>query len=326
MKNLKRLMISIAAALFLAGLTYFLAQAKAGPGSSVSAEPPQLQTQVDCYMCHPTFSTALSNGAHGHSMSDTKFSEMWTDQGKPGACLVCHSTGYDPATGTSKKDSVSCEACHNPIPAQHSFEPAKNPVPVDRSNELCARCHSDTRFGLQEWETSTHYQLDMTCSVCHDSHSAALKTVKGTETDGPSALCINCHSEVSMNFPYSTHNEAGVSCVDCHLRHFESADKDVHTMPDHSFTASLDTCTSCHSDQMHANNVQASLVTTEVAPAAGNIAAATPLPALVSSPAPVGPFGFSVLAGLLGLAGGMVLQPWLEKTYNSLNGKKGARK
>ncbi len=121
MKNLKRFLISIAAALFLAGLTYFLAQAKAGPSSPVTMEQPQLQTQVDCYMCHPTFSTAWSNGAHGHSMSDTKFVEMWTDQGKPGACLVCHSTGYDPATGISKK---------TPFPAKPAITPSRRSIPL----------------------------------------------------------------------------------------------------------------------------------------------------------------------------------------------------
>ncbi len=52
-------------------------------------------------LCVPSkFSDALTAGTHGHSMTDTKFTEMWTDQGKPGACLVCHATGYDPATGS----------------------------------------------------------------------------------------------------------------------------------------------------------------------------------------------------------------------------------
>ena len=32
-------------------------------------------------------------------------------------------------------------------------------------------------------------------------------------------------------------------------------------------------------------------------------------------PDPVSPIGFSALAGLLGLAGGMVLAPWLERWY-----------
>ncbi len=103
-----------------------------------------------------------------------------------------------------------------------------------------------------EWQTSAHYQVGMTCTVCHDPHTAALKTVAGMEDKGPSGLCLNCHNEVAMNFPYSMHSKAGLSCVDCHLLHPESTTtQDVHAMPDHSFTASLATCTTCHSDQMH---------------------------------------------------------------------------
>jgi hypothetical protein len=34
-----------------------------------------------------------------------------------------------------------------------------------------------------------------------------------------------------------------------------------------------------------------------------------------AEPEPVSPIGFSALAALLGLAGGMVLAPWLERWY-----------
>ncbi len=165
----------------------------------------------------------------------------------------------------------------------------------------------------------------MTCTVCHDSHSASLKTVKGMEESGPSGLCINCHSEVAMNFPYSTHNQAGVSCVDCHLRHFEQQeDMDVHAMPDHSFDASLTTCTTCHAMQMHEKKADAGQPSADLAPTMQPTAVTGVN--LAGTPAPVGPLGFSILAGLLGLAGGMVLQPWLEKMYRSMNEPKGGRK
>ena len=39
-------------------------------------------------------------------------------------------------------------------PADHP----KSPMPVDTSPDLCGRCHSDTRFGWQDWKVSTHYQ------------------------------------------------------------------------------------------------------------------------------------------------------------------------
>lgn len=339
MKFIKRTSIAIIFALFVTAATYMIARAGTETGGAApqsqptalpqptmpieTSVPKTSQQQVACSVCHSKFTDAVQSGSHGHAISDPLFTQMWTDQGKPGACLVCHVTGYDPATGTWQEDGVSCEACHGPVPAAHSSDPVANPVPVDRTSDLCGRCHSGDRFNIADWQSSTHFQRGMTCTVCHDPHSATLKTVQGQEDKGPSALCINCHSEVSMAFPYSKHNQAGVSCVDCHLRHFETGTTDVHAIPDHSFTASIATCSACHADQMHAQPTAAT---------AAQAAVITPQPVSLSTageatsnPSPVSPLGFAGLAGLFGLAGGMVLQPWLEKAYRNIN-KKGNKK
>jgi predicted CXXCH cytochrome family protein len=318
MKYLKRFSIACAFALLVAGVTYMLAQAKTG-----TAAPAQQGQKVECLTCHSKFNDALQAGAHGRAISDPKFSQMWTDQGKPGACLVCHVTGYDPGTGTWQEDGVACEACHGPVPAEHTTNPTANPVAVDRSSNLCGRCHSGSFFDVQEWQSSTHFQRAMTCTVCHDPHSATLKAVAGMEDKGPSGLCLNCHREVSMDFPYSKHNQAGVSCVDCHLRHFEQqGNQDVHAMPDHSFNASLTTCNTCHADQMHAQPGD----TPSATPTVAILGAETPAPGEVAQkPAPISPVGFAGMAGLLGLAGGMVLSPWLDKAYHQIN-KRGREK
>ena len=73
------------------------------------------------------------NGAHGQAGSDPIFVEEWTKQGKPGACLVCHTTGYDPATATYKADGVTCEACHGAATGRspqkpHARRPHHGPV------------------------------------------------------------------------------------------------------------------------------------------------------------------------------------------------------
>jgi predicted CXXCH cytochrome family protein len=312
MKLLKRFSIAILFALLVTAATYMIAKAR------TETSGPAPQQQIACSKCHSKFNDAWQSGKHGHAISDPLFNQMWTDLGKPGACLVCHVTGYDPAQGTWKVDGVSCEACHGPVPAAHSADPVANPVPVDRTSDLCGRCHSGDRFNVASWQTSTHFQRGMTCTVCHDPHSATLKTVPGQEATGPSALCINCHKEVAMNFPYSKHNEVGVSCVDCHLRHFETGSTDVHAIPDHSFTASITTCTACHADQMHAQSTAAT--STQTTPT--DQLESTPTPGEVASnPSPVSPLGFAGFAGLIGLAGGMVLQPWLEKSYRKMNKK-----
>jgi predicted CXXCH cytochrome family protein len=311
----ERLLIAIMFALLAAGVTLVIVQAQDG-----GPVPPAQQTPA-CVTCHSQFATEWQSGPHGQAVSDPIFLDEWTKQGKPGACLVCHVTDYDPATGTWKQDGVACEACHGPMKADHP----KEPMPVDRSPELCARCHSDTRFGWQDWQGSTHYQRGMNCSTCHDPHSASLKVTKATDgnatyTDA-SQLCITCHKDVSMDFPYSQHHQQGVSCIDCHVTHTEQKDPSkAHTVPDHSFKANIASCNTCHSQQMH--------TTTQTAD--------TPLPASLSptqtqikeaglnpQPNPVSPFGFAGLAGLVGLAAGMVTAPWLEKWFQRVVKHKG---
>lgn len=314
--RIERLLIALMFALLAAGVTLVIASAQ-------DTNPPAVpSTSTDCAVCHAEYQTTWQSGSHGQAGTDPVFLEEWTNQGKPGACLVCHTTGYDPATATFKENGVTCEACHGPAPADHP----KTPMPVDRSTDLCGRCHSDTRFGWQDWKVSTHYQRGMDCATCHDPHSAALKTLPGPRTekkaDEVSALCINCHQEHSMNFSYTTHNQRGVACVDCHVNHLETIERTAHSVPDHSFNASLASCNTCHAQQMHSptealgattnNEVSAPLTTTEPIVEIKQ-ASVTPEPDSVS------PIGFSVLAGMIGLAGGMVLAPWLERWYRSFS-------
>jgi predicted CXXCH cytochrome family protein len=303
MTKLERFLFSLMVAILAAGVTMMIV--KASPETTAVVESSQ-----NCGNCHAETQEAWHSGPHGNASQDSLFTQAWSEQGQPGACLVCHVTGYDPATGTWKQDGVSCEACHG---ASNSNHPAE-PMPVQDPAELCGQCHSDARFGWQEWQSSTHYQRNMTCTICHDPHTAALKVIEGQVEGDQSALCVNCHQQYSMNFSYSVHKQAGANCVDCHLRHYGQADRDVHTMPDHSFNANLDSCNECHAEQMHtaadSNSPLVTIAPDESAPPdAGEVS---------DQPTPLSPYGYAGLAGLLGLAGGMVLSPWLDKTYHHL--------
>lgn len=306
--RIERLLIALIFALLAAGVTLVIASAQ-------SNVLPAKQGTPDCAVCHTEFQMTWQNGLHGRAGSDPIFLDEWTAQGKPGACLVCHTTGYDPATATYQAAGVTCEACHGPAPADHP----KTPMPVDRSTDLCGRCHSDTRFGWQDWKVSTHYQRGMDCATCHDPHSAALKKVLGARTSGQSddvsQLCINCHKESSMDFSYTTHAQKNISCVDCHVKHLENANRAAHTVPDHSFNASLTSCNTCHAQQMH-SATEAKSPEGMTAPASVESAAEAEPAAVTPEPEPVGPMGFSALAGMIGLAGGMVLAPWLERWFH----------
>lgn len=307
--RIERLLIALVFAILAAGVTLMAVQAQE------NSPPPQEQS-LDCAACHTEFQTTWMSGPHALAADDPAFVEDWTAQGKPGACLVCHVTGYDPDTATWKADGVTCEACHGEAPSDHP----KSPMPVDHSTDLCGRCHSDTRFGWQEWKVSTHYQRGMECTVCHDPHSASLKQVAPAQGQTPtyedaSELCITCHQSSSMNFPNTAHHQSGVSCIDCHVSHLIVDERVAHSVPDHSFNANLTSCNTCHAEQMHgpgepliseetASDIEASLEEQEI-----ELASVTP------EPGPVSPVGFAGLAALIGLAAGMVLAPWLERFY-----------
>ena len=93
--RIERLLIALIFALFAAGLTLVIASAQSGIA-------PPVQTSPDCATCHTEFQATWQDGAHGKAGSNPIFVTEWNSQGNPGACLVCHMTGYDPATATYK--------------------------------------------------------------------------------------------------------------------------------------------------------------------------------------------------------------------------------
>jgi predicted CXXCH cytochrome family protein len=313
-RQLQKLLAAVLISLTASAATLIMASAQ----EPTPADPTQPAPEAPpCVACHTEFASEWKDGPHGQASSDPAFLKDWNSQGQPGACLVCHATNYDPATGTWLEDGVACEACHGPMVAGHP----KEPMPVDRSADLCARCHSDARFDWQDWQGSTHYQRGMNCTTCHDPHSASLKVVAprdGTaQYSDASQLCVNCHKDVSMNFPYSVHQQQGVACIDCHVTHTETNPPDAHAIPDHSFEANLNSCNACHSEQMH--DAASALGTN---PAAAVPAATRPQTleqaGLAPQPTPVSPLGYAGLAALVGIAAGMVMAPWLEKWYSKL--------
>jgi predicted CXXCH cytochrome family protein len=316
MRFIKQLLLSLFIALPVLGFMLFVTQAKA------DEEPTQSQFTTDCATCHADIQEVWETGLHGQAFADPIFAQAWEAQGKPGACLVCHTTGYDPATGAFESEGVGCVSCHGPANPNHPNEP----MPVDTSSDTCGACHSDPRFATENWQMSAHYQRDMTCATCHDTHTAGIKTVEGADSPDPSALCTNCHKEVMLNFPTSKHAAAGVTCVTCHLdtpggsgdgtaETFETA----HVAPDHNFLPTVATCNKCHSDQMHAPGESAAAAAIMVehlggTPTVPPSPVVSPVPPPVANePGPVSPVGFAVMAALIGIAGGFALSPLLTR-------------
>jgi predicted CXXCH cytochrome family protein len=274
--RIERWLLALVFALLAAGLTLIIASAQ----GQVPPAAPAAQPTSECAACHTESQAVWQTGAHG------------------------------------KSEVVTCEACHGPALPDHP----KNPMPLDRSPDLCVRCHTDSRFGVQDWKSSKHYELGMGCVTCHEPHSATLKKAAGPRdvaptTDDVSQLCINCHKEHSMTFSYTSHHQKGVSCVDCHVKNLGAANQTMATGPNHSFKAGLESCNTCHAQQMHSAS-EAKVPEGTSAPVAAEPTSEVPVAAVTPEPEPVSPMGFSALAGMIGLAGGMVLAPWLERWFH----------
>jgi len=291
MQWIRRFGYGLCFALPLMMVTFALAQA---------AAPVQVgqETEPDCATCHPAFQDAWSAGAHGQATDDPAFTIAWGSAGKPKACLTCHVTGFDPINNTWEADGVSCQACHNPIPNDHPTET----MPTDRTGGICGDCHVETYF---EWQASSHHEMDLTCSGCHDPHQTSLK-----EEDA-AGLCASCHKERSSNFTHTTHSQEGdLACDDCHMAEQTVNAEGGHSKRDHSFFVSLESCNNCHVYQMH-DPVDIH-TDQQVVQAVDAMAAVEALP-VTAEPVPVSPLGFTLLAGLVGIAFGIIVAPMVDK-------------
>jgi predicted CXXCH cytochrome family protein len=259
----------------------------------------------NCTACHAEIHVAWGKGAHSQGTTAPAFKAEWDKQGQPKACLACHTTGYDPATGTYKNDGITCAACHDPVSSNHPLSPAT----MSRSSQMCGNCHTDTYF---EWQSSQHGKSDLTCVSCHDPHATSIKAASASE------LCSNCHGTRVSTFAHTNHAAQGLTCADCHLTQSGDTMGGGHGKRKHTYTVDLATCTKCHQADMHS-------------PAGAMIVPAnTPLPpdsmnsggsaTVTAEPTPVSPVGFAVFAGLIGLAGGIVLAPWLENGFRRFKG------
>ena len=132
------------------------------------------------------------------------------------------------------------------------------------------------------------------------------------------------------NFPTSKHAEAGVTCVNCHLGfNLDDTRESPLTFETHTKPRTIILCPRltlatnvmpircmpqakqcCCGDQDRRDGGT---------PTPEPTAAATAVFPIANEPLPVSPLGFAVMAGLLGLAGGMVLAPWLERSYEHLH-------
>ena len=239
-------------------------------------------------------------GHHADVLHWTKLSQNWNSMCADCRSTGVRK-GYDAATGTFTTTyaelNVACEACHGPG-SRHVEAPATPYGAAAGSIDACAPCHSrraQIAEGFQPgkpWldfylpapvapplyhadgqileEVYVHgsflqsrmHQQGVTCTDCHDAHSAQL-VLQGN------ALCVQCHSPTPPpRFPtlaaraklYDNsdhHFHEAIECVDCHMpsRTYMGVDE----RRDHSFRVprpdlslaygTPNACNGCHQDR-----------------------------------------------------------------------------
>jgi predicted CXXCH cytochrome family protein len=226
-------------------------------------------------------------------------------------CQACHYKVMDVYEVSQHGEAgIDCTICHSPVNSNHPQEV----MPTDVSSRLCATCHTTV---AQEFETSVHGQKDLTCVRCHNSHTATLRA------DNVQTLCDNCHTDVVHDFSFSAHSQADILCTDCHQQTVDSADRIGAGNITHTFVPNLETCSTCHKQDMHNPHTDPCAAGAEADPdvicdAQDVVQAGLTIPKdpeLLTEPEPAGPFGFIIVGVLVGMAAGMILAPWLESLF-----------
>lgn len=259
----------------------------------------ELPAQEQCGDCHESIQKHWSESTHAQAVTDVEFVDAWHEKGSPEDCLSCHSSGFDEEAGEWLQEGVTCSVCHYPASDNHP----EAVMPTDISSRLCGTCHIDT---YSEWEISTHGQEELACVRCHNPHTTELKKSDAQE------VCQACHNEETHFFAYTSHANEGLLCADCHLRVSEGQMGEGHGQRLHTFVVDIDTCASCHGENMHYPSGNESLT---LEPVEASLSLPIGRASVSAQPAPVSPVGFAVVAALIGMGSGMVLAPWMENWY-----------
>lgn len=286
-----------------------VAAAQAAP--LLQDEPP-VPGSDECIGCHEGLRDYWEHSEHAQAFDNPEFQSAWREQGEPQACLACHTTGYDPATGEYDQAGIGCLTCHYPIVSDHPDQY----MPTDVSSRLCGECHLET---FSEWQESHHAQEDLACSRCHNQHTTQLRVGSSQE------LCQTCHEDEAKFFALTAHAGEGLLCTDCHLQVGDSAIGEGHGIREHSFEVDLDTCNLCHEGDMHADFDSGQAMTTKDNVACyrtdvERVAVTKEEPVSETPPAP-SPIVYALPAGF-GLIFGVLVAPWAEGLIRRRNGGK----
>jgi hypothetical protein len=280
-------------------------------------DPPFEEEKLDCRECHWEIHLDWEQSVHGRGLScgQCHLADQQNHSRKghgaqegPEQCMNCHTTGYNAEDDTWEEDNIHCKACHSPINLNHPDEP----IPTDRSTELCGQCHIQAHF---EWQESEHRNEGVTCVNCHSQHRTSLKS------DSVLDQCAACHETRVMLFTQSEHREAGVSCANCHLAPIEGPVGEGSAKLNHTFSVELSTCLSCHEDQLHLGPADTAKTETQAKSNSKDAMVSMAEAEVSAEPEGVNPLNFVPLLGVAGIVLGMVYRPKIDSWFQSIRRK-----
>ena len=204
-------------------------------------EPPgSYAGSSSCVKCHDQIHDEWKTTRHAQAFSSPIFQRDWTELSKQTSCLECHTTGFNPSTGSYAEEGVTCESCHGPFQPKH---PAED-MPVRPDAELCATCHKNT---TDEWKSSKHKSAGIQCESCHNPHAQTPLAPTITE------LCSNCHKERGDSFTHGTHANSGLECSNCHMYTVPRSEDPIGGLvpTGHTFSVGSEACIGCHQETVH---------------------------------------------------------------------------
>jgi len=222
-------------------MAFLLAGSGLAASNAQEEGPEHPLSDNECKECHLDIADSWSHSPHAHAYDDPVFQERWNGLGKPGDCLLCHTTNYNASAASYSATGVSCEACHGLVNAQHP----PGVVPIRADTEYCGTCHTTT---LHEWRLTGHASAEVGCMDCHDPHSQEQLFAVSDE------MCLNCHQDDMERYLEDLHVQKDIGCVDCHALVIppDPIPEDGIVPTGHTFTITPATCVACHTDALHA--------------------------------------------------------------------------
>ena len=227
-----------------------------------------------CEACHGNGAKHAEAGGGADTIrSFTRLSDSDAAQ----ACLSCHRQGHamEWAGSQHQMAGVTCTDCHKihqsrkvaggltgveGMAVSHATAPAAAGSLAKPETELCLDCHPQIRTKLMQQSRHPIREGRMTCSSCHESHGAGIKSVKSTERVND--LCLSCHAKYQGPFVFE-HSPVEEGCLTCHDPHGAMVNNMLKQ--NEPFL-----CLQCH--EMHFHAARVGQTTPYLSPSAGLIA------------------------------------------------------